>query len=489
MTEHLAGGRVELHHGDCLDVLRTLADGSVDSVVTDPPAGIGFMGKEWDDFRRARNLADTGRESVFGRTSATGPEYARRSRAAFVAWLTDVMAEALRVLKPGGHAVVWAIPRTSHWTAWALEDAGFEIRDCLTHIFGSGFPKSLDVSKSIDRTAGVEREAKVNERWVSRYPNGPGGNLTGDGRSGTFHQALRVHGNPLMTPDPVTDDARRWSGWGTALKPAGEHWWLARKPLVGSVAATVLAYGTGALNIAACRVGRQPGDRTEYGVDGDEAQTTGASGIYGRFAAVTPYEPHTAGRWPTNLLLTHGDCSEDRCSPDCPVAEMDRQSGESTSAAGTQNFRRAETTGWIERGGSFTPGREWSAEGYGDSGGASRYFPVFRYEPKADSKQRPRHGGGSHPTVKPLDLMRWLVRLVTPPGGTCLDPFLGSGTTAEACMIEGFRCIGIEREDEYLPLIRARLNRRYDPEAFIRAGARAAAKVDGQGDLFSDGAS
>ena len=167
MIPYYADDLVTLYLGDCLGVLREMEADSVDAIVTDPPAGIAFMDREWDDFRRARNPADAGRDNVFGRTSARGPEYGRRDRRQFVDWLTERMTEAYRVLKPGGHALVWSIPRTSHWTAWALEDAGFDIRDCVLHLFGSRFPKSLDVGKAIDRQRDDSAGRAGSSEWLA----------------------------------------------------------------------------------------------------------------------------------------------------------------------------------------------------------------------------------------------------------------------------------------------------------------------------------
>ena len=340
-----------LHHGDCLDVLRTLPDASVDSVVTDPPAGIAFMGKAWDEDKGGRRQ--------------------------WIAWMAEVMAECLRVLKPGGHALVWALPRTSHWTATALEDAGFEVRDCLVHVFGSGFPKSHNLAK-------------------------------------------------------------QWQGWGTALKPASEHWWLVRKPLVGTVAANVERYGTGALNIDASRVGT-----VAWKHPGSPAVGTSAYGDYAGSEART----HEGGRWPPNLLLSHTeDCVEGACADGCAVAEMDGQSGTTRSRVGKPRGSATSGDGW----GMTATGAE-----YADSGGASRFFPVFRYQAKPSQSEK--GATNVHPTVKSIGLMDWLIRLVTPLGGVVLDPFLGSGTTGVAAAKGGFGFIGIEREAEYLAIARARI--------------------------------
>ena len=360
--------QVTLFHGDCLDVLTSLPDASVDSVVTDPPYGLDFMGKHWD----------------------TGS----------VAFDTVVWAHCLRILKPGGHLLAFGGTRTWHRLVCAVEDAGFEIRDNIAWLYGQGFPKSLDVSKAIDKAAGAEREVvgssdkKAGIGSLLRGLADTAGDLTGPG------------GDFVAVTAPATDDAKRWDGWGTALKPAFEPVVVARKPLGGTVAANVLAHGVGALNIDATRVemgaeydptNRQRQQKSDGGVQ------FGQSGLIGK--DIPKY--NAAGRWPANVVLDESQ-----------AAVLDEQKG-----------------------------------------GVSRFFPIFRYQAKAPKKERPVVDGNIHPTVKPLELMRWLVRLVTPPGGYVLDPFAGSGTTGEAALIEGFRCVLIENEADYLPLIMTRLDR------------------------------
>ena len=294
----------------------------------------------------------------------------------------------------------------------------------------SGFPKSLDVSKAIDKAAGAEREvvgirpqsgAKFKE--TQRHID-----------NGGFNDPARTEFNVTA---PATPAAEQWQGWGTALKPAFEPVVVARKPLIGTVAANVLEHGTGALNIEGCRVGTDSTrrrNRAEMGYHGGNLSADYATGS-------------DAGRWPANVVLDESQAEV-----------LDQQSGESTSRVGKPRVAKA-GDGW-----------RMTASGaeYADAGGASRFFPTFRYEAKAPTSERPKVNGTAHPTVKPLDLMRWLVRLVTPPGGTVLEPFAGSGTTVEACIVEGFHCIAIEREAEYLPLIEQRIYRRRDPVAAIR---------------------
>ena len=447
MTPYYTDDAVTLYHGDCLDVLRDLPDASIDAVVTDPPYELGFMGKGWD---------------------TTG-----------VAYRVDLWRECLRVLKPGGHLLAFGGTRTWHRLACAIEDAGFEVRDSIAWLHSQGFPKSLDVSKSIDKAAGAEREVVGTAITGAAYTRGDKRNAD-DGFEGG--QVVRD------VTAPATDDARRWQGWGTALKPAFEPVVVARKPLAGTVASNVLAHGTGALNVDATRVGTNAGWSYPNGAGGN-----GFHGGVGRSPDGTRTAPvvAAAGRWPANVILDESQ-----------AAELDRQSGVLTSGAnptrrGSDKFRDAY--------GDFTGQAECEPARGADSGGASRFF----YVAKAPTSERPRvkadapqeaviersprcakcgyqrvNVGESvckcaepewvkeqrdytaHPTVKPLDLMRWLVRLVTPPGGVVLDPFVGSGTTAEACVIEGFRCIAIEREADYLPLIVQRLTKPIQPDLF-----------------------
>lgn len=485
---------VTLWHGDCLDVLRELPDASVDAVVTDPPYGLEFMGRDWDGadgFRRSLNPNDAGRDNAFGRTSRTSPECRTTSKAKagmsgtgytdgaarlerpshlgglnpkcrncdrwqrggnpcscetpdfpnerlprlhdFQVWCEAWATECLRVLKPGGHLLAFGGSRTWHRLASAIEDAGFEVRDSIAWLYGSGFPKSLDVSKAIDKAAGAEREREAPQ---TRARPSDSIHASGFGADGWAPQVKTA----------ATAAAAAWSGWGTALKPAFEPIVVARKPLAGTVAANVLAHGTGALNIDACRVETDDdlngGAYAKVGGRSESASLHAGSGMNVAGATTGREFEQPAGRWPTNVILDESQ-----------AAELDRQSGASVSRVGKPRGA-ANGDGW----GMTATGAE-----YDDQGGASRFFPTFRYEAKAPTVERPRDGSTAHPTVKPLDLMRWLVRLVTPPGGVVLEPFAGSGTTAEACVIEGFRCIAIEREADYLPLIVQRLTKPIAP--------------------------
>ena len=422
---YYADDTVTLYAGDCIEVMRGMADGCVDAIVTDPPYGLEFMGKEWDapwkDSRaKFRDSSEVDDDSAHRMSQARGtfPE-AYVAGPSFQSWCTEWATEALRVLKPGGHMLAFGGTRTWHRLAVAIEDAGFEIRDSIAWMYGSGFPKSLDVSKAIDKTAGAEvkvgKAFKVAGEYGGRGLASPEGNY--------------------VDPPPATADAVRWQGWGTALKPAFEPIVVARKPLNGTVAANVLAHGTGALNVDGCRIGTTETLGRAKGGWGNAA--VGADD-YGNFNSIGVTVE--GGRWPANVILDESQASE-----------LNKQSGWSKSPP-TDSVIKVKANDSI---GTFKMGDRETANGHGDSGGASRFF----YTAKANSHERPRIDGSAHPTVKPLTLMRYLVRLVTPPGGIVLEPFAGSGTTLEACIVEGFKCIAIERDPTYLDLIVQRVSK------------------------------
>jgi len=392
--------RVDIFCGDCLEVLRTLPDSIVDAVVTDPPYGLEFMGKRWD----------------------------------YDVPSVDVWAECLRVLKPGGHLLAFAGTRTQHRMAVRIEDAGFEIRDMIAWVYGSGFPKSLDVSKAIDKAAGAEREV------VGDKLDQPGYHLKGHSGGEAFG-----HGIASTTPEtrlaaalitaPATEAARQWSGWGTALKPAMEPITVARKPLIGTVSANVMQHGTGAINVDGCRVGangdKLNGGRVSTKKEGwDRPWKHDAKAVADCIARGTAAveKAEQLGRWPANLIH---DGSEE-------VTELLSDSARFFYCAKASKRDRDEGCEGME---------EKEAGIKNDSGrGFSESDPMAKI-------MRRNH----HPTVKPTDLMRYLCRLITPPNGTILDPFTGSGSTGKAAMLEGFQFIGIEREAEYVEIAKARI--------------------------------
>lgn len=416
-----------LHHGDCLDSMRSMADNSVDSVVCDPPYLIGFMGREWDH-----------KDGIAGKL--------------------EVWRECLRVLKPGGHLLSFAGARTYHRIACAIEDAGFEIRDQIMYIFGSGFPKSLDVSKAIDKAAGAERSVVG---FDSNSANRKSKNDTA------------AYGDDAPEPErlittPATDAARKWAGFGTALKPAHEPICVARKPLAkgNTVAANVLQWGTGAINVDGCRV--------EAGADYSDLQVT--QGGKTRFTQDGANQERASqfapadGRWPANLILSDDDCVV-AGFPVLKGAGRARSPDEGTHAGADNSV--------------YSQGLGGPAPRFCDTGSSARFF----YSAKVSKSERnaglPEGMANTHPTLKPLSLMAYLARLVTPPGGTVLDPFMGSGSTGVACLREGFHFIGCELDPEYIEIARARIQHEVNKIDAARVLAAAAATPAPQFDLFA----
>ncbi len=480
-------GRALIVQGDALEL--PLPDASIHAVVCDPPYSLSFMGRKWDSFG--------------------GPQ-------AFQAWCEQWATEALRVLKPGGWLLSFGGTRTWHRLACAIEDAGFEMRDTkanfspnygpLAWVYGAGFPKSLDVDRAID----IE---------LCQQP----------GR----HYARTLPPEDRRRPDdhvcPDTPEGTAWAGFGTAAKPAWEPVIVARKPLAGNVAQNVLAYGTGALNIDATRIGMAEGDRvawnTTHSAAGNKSEGWRRPWMddpdeFNRRARQSVEKTNASGRWPSNVTLVHsagceptgtrkirGSKQADRhkeltskgypggglgqrrsddhpwvdrkppdytdpdgmeevtawaCEEDCPVRLLDQQSGERPGhLRDTAGGKRHAGNTYAQDAYSRTYERT-QRQAYADQGGASRFYATFQaesrlfYTAKAPGKERVTVDGEGHPTVKPLALMRWLCRLVCPPGGTILDMFAGSGTTGEAAMLEGFHCILIDKDPANLPSMRVR---------------------------------
>jgi site-specific DNA-methyltransferase (adenine-specific) len=441
-SEVVSTDQVLLLNGKCEQVMALMLPNSIDAMVCDPPYGLEFMGKDWD------SMGDGLRQQRWHQ-----------------AWAN----EAFRVLKPGGHLLAFGGTRTFHRLACAIEDAGFEIRDCLSWMYGQGFPKSMDVSKAIDKMG--------------------------------------------------TTDAQQWDGWGTALKPAWEPIIMARKPLIGTVAKNVLTHGTGALNIDGTRIDAG-GEKVGPGSWSDPTKRQGVVGTdfgitrsdiskFQEAQALSVERANAMGRWPANVLFAHHeDCRSTgttiisgdarsghqeefgrresgffdpgseageglpnarvhgdqvvetfECHPHCPVGILDRQAGIRTS--GKPTVRR---TSGADRNGNQGPayGAESRKDGdpmmgYGDTGTASRFFYQAKVAKSERNRGLPAGMVNDHPTVKPIEVMRWLIRLVTPPGGIVLDPFCGSGTTGIAALDEGFGFVGIDERADYLGIAAHRI--------------------------------
>ena len=362
----ITGDNWQVLAGSCLDRLPELPDNSIDAIVTDPPYELGFMGKSWDASGIAFNVA--------------------------------VWAECLRVLKPGGHLLAFSGTRTYHRMTVAIEDAGFEVRDMIAWISNKTFPKSHDIGKAIDKAAGAERENDFKSTTVRQTPNSASHRGAHTCNNCGKYSGSAVANCKCPKSKPVTDNAKYWDGWGTALKPSLEPVVMARKPLIGAVAQNVLEWSTGGINIDGTRIGT---DTVTINTFDDGAKPWGnASG-----EAYTSRQ--SQGRWPSNVMLD-----------------------------------------------------EYTAELVDEQSDASRFFYVAKASKNdrnegLDKLNQPHPN--FHPTVKPTDLMRQLVKLVTPPGGIVLDPFTGSGSTGKATLLEGFQFIGVELTEDYLPIIQGRL--------------------------------
>lgn len=484
---------MKLINADCIETMKAMPDNSVDSIVTDPPYELGFMGKSWD---------------------ASG-----------IAFNVEVWREALRVIKPGGHLIAFSGSRTYHRMAVAIEDAGFEIRDQIMWVYGSGFPKSHNVSKGIDKNNGEANRLLKFTTWMrttglkakeldeATGTNMGGHYLTSASQPAIPTVALWAKIRPLIADVPEwvdelvqrieaerevvgkyetdmgglggerlgnaggeittasTDAAKQWDGWGTALKPAHEPMVLARKPLIGTVANNVLTHGTGGLNIDGARVASPDNDGKVW--------TRGGNGVNARSGSKDAQnnpqlngeselvQPNELGRWPANFIHDGSD----------EVVAGFPDTGKSGVA--------------VRRNGNQSRGMfpvtiaEGSVDvGFNDSGSAARFFYCAKaskrdrnegldgFETKRDHDGRKDGGVGGdnprnrtnnaklnhHPTVKPTTLMQYLVRLVTPPNGIVLDPFMGSGSTGKACAYEGFDFIGIDQSAEYVAIAQARID-------------------------------
>ena len=413
-----------LLHGNCLDRLKEMEEHSVDSIVTDPPYGLSFMGKKWD----------------------------------YDVPSVNIWSECLRVLKPGGHLLAFAGTRTQHRMAVNIEDAGFEIRDMIAWVYGSGFPKSLDISKAIDKSLGTEK-------IVGKGKAGK----TALGQSSGYNKTNNPHEYNITEPN--SKPAKQWQGWGTALKPALEPITMARKPFKGTVADNVLTHGTGGINVDGCRVATD-----EIIAFARKKENESVSGW--KETNRQPYQQSKSGRFPANFIHDGSD----------EVERLFPSGGSGSGSIKVSSGRKSGCGTWAQNNGMQRAGSEnTGVRDFGDSGSAARFFYCAKASKSdrdegcggldkrqagtyaqdewskqnmgntPDPQRNPRHN--HHPTVKPTDLMRYLVKLVTPPNGIVLDPFMGSGSTGKACVSEGFSFVGIEMQQEYIDIAKARIER------------------------------
>jgi len=394
----------KIYNEDCLEGMKLLDDNSIDNIVTDPPYELGFMGKKWDNTGIAYNI--------------------------------ELWKECLRILKPGGHLLAFGGTRTYHRMACAIEDAGFEIRDQMQWIYGSGFPKSHDISKAIDKQAGAEREVV----GTYQHPDGKPRNIDNhkankDARIADQEWGMKQSGFQPITA-PATPEAQQWEGWGTALKPANEPIVVARKPLSEkTIAENVLKWGTGGLNIDGCRIPTEDNlNGGRYSDNKGEITCNVYTPTINKRSKGDYNQP--AGRFPANIIL------------DEEAGKMlDEQSGVTTN---TRHMSYKRSGGEFIDGIPSQPEKGWFKQ---ETGGASRFF----YCAKASKKERGE--GNNHPTVKPVSLIKYLVTLVTPPDGVCLDPFTGSGTTAIACINTNRNFIGFEIDKQYCDIANERIRK------------------------------
>ena len=395
-----------IHSGDAFDVLPELPDESIHAVVTDPPYGLAFMGRDWDDFEPK--------------------EYQE--------WSERWARECKRVLKPGGHLLAFSGNRTHHRLFTGVEDAGFKIRDTLTWHYGSGFPKASDISKTIDKRADAEGEFTTN----------------GTEAEGNDHLGQRRVENTGINGSnyaPATDAAKKWDGWKTGLKPATEFVVMARKPYDGATVDSVLEHGTGALNIDACRVDTN-GERLSFG----NREIGGGNKYNPQPEPDDGGEQHTEGRYPSNLIFD-----------ELAAEQLDEKNGTTVSQGG----REEKASGYGSGNFGGTDEVVGDSPGFGDKGGPSRYF----YTSKASRSERTENGAidNDHPTVKPLDLAEWLIKLVTREGQVVLDPFAGSGTIPKAAKGLGRQFLGIEQQPRYADIARVRCGLTPNDPATVRS--------------------
>lgn len=473
-------------HGDCLEILKTFPENHFDSCNTDLPSGTGFMGKNWDK-----------------NTILNPKSFNMIERHSFVAFCYNVAIELLRVMKPGAYGTIWALPRTSHWTATAFELAGFTIRDIVVHNFGSGFPKNYDIAKGVEAQLLHGNNSNLNFKSLTGEkgfadPNGLGGFSALSYNQNHRPEQYATHG--AFKLQPKTAEGAKWQGWGTALKPSSEFWLLIQKPISeSSIAKNVLKWGVGGLNIDACRI------HTNEILNGGSREI-GNGELYSRQKPKGKYNQNDGGRFPANLVFSHTlFCVPGECADGCPVKELDRQSGFSESK---NNVRRNKA----RKSNSLGKAYDHEALGHEDSGGASRFFncfdpdefqrAIFLYTAKPSKSERNAGTGATpvefgaevsdaiepaakvfngqsarpssdlkdvekrfstgpaannHPTVKSTNLIGFLQTLTTPPGGLIIDATAGSATGGVAAIERGFNWVGIEMDERYFAIAQKRL--------------------------------
>ena len=420
--------------GDCIDKLKELDDNSIDSIVTDPPYGLAFMGKKWD--------------------YDVPPQ--------------EIWEECIRVLKPGGHLLAFAGSRTYHRMAVRIEDAGFDIRDQIMWVYGSGFPKSRDVGKDIEKikVGGIKNLKQVGTKQGVKVETG----TQGFSYSKEYVPGKSMGGKQISGEIPVYEITNDWGGWGTALKPAHEPIVMARKPLSEkTIGQNVLDWGTGGINIDESRIQHDEPVKTTTRTEKGDTWNEKNSGLRNNPSNMASADPK--GRFPANVIF---DEEAGRI--------LDEQSGQTTSG----KVKESKDSYDGESNTGFLRGKSNSSNQHGDKGGASRFFYCpktsktdrneglddFEKKSRSDANKMMGKSGNfktgsgndrttefknNHPTVKPTDLMLYLIRLVTPKGGTTLDPFMGSGSSGKAAVRGGFDFVGVEREKEYFEIAEARI--------------------------------
>jgi DNA modification methylase len=443
-----------IHHGDCREVMATLDAESVDAIVSDPPYFLGFMNKGWDKQNpKALDCDGLPGSRGHGRKPGESSSIARQNSIASYNVHLQWAVEALRVAKPGAHLLAFGGTRTYHRLACAIEDAGWEIRDCVMWVYGSGFPKSHNVANAIDKSLGCGNRGRAIPAASTHLPSGK-------------YASEKLTSNPVETYSARTPQGEPWQGWGTALKPAWEPIIVARKPLVGTVADNVLRHGTGGINVDGCRVHSGPSQGGRVSGETALGQSSGWNAHANRTTEID--RSMESGRWPANLIH---DGSEEVVG----LFPANVKGGTWNRTDGARHFNNdGEPTDYQTSGSDSTTGsaarffycakaskadRDEGCEGLQERAQAATYGDLGAMEgnPRKVATGHIQRVRNHHPTVKPTALMRYLCRLVTPPGGVVLDPFTGSGSTGKGAVLEGFRFIGIEREAEYVEIAKARI--------------------------------